>query len=291
MMYVTMVAQEEQPGQGRQHQRKKGRLEMRSKANVLSFVLIILIAGMTALFAGCGASGNADAEAGADASGEAGADALKEFSDKPWVYDAEYDIPTDVESYTTYNELIQVSDLVVPYINIDSPDAKAANEEIYGVYEELIDAFNECARTADEYEGAGYSVSDYEAYILDDAVSVLVTRTTGGTDVPWHDYYSYSFSPEDGRLLTYEEACEIAGITVEQAGETVKNNIRESTLKDYPDVPDIENYIAQSIDNYETSVSNGTIRFLLHDEELLDVVVEKRFPAGGGRGNEVIPAK
>jgi hypothetical protein len=73
--------------------------------------------------------------------------------------------------------------------------------------------------------------------------------------------------------------------------ETVKNNIRESTLKDYPDVPDIENYIAQSIDNYETSVNNGTIRFLLHDEELLDVVVEKRFPAGGGRGNEVIPAK
>ena len=71
MMYVTMVAQEEQPGQGRQHQRKKGRLEMRSKGNVLSFVLIILIAGMTALFAGCGASGNADAEAGADASGEA----------------------------------------------------------------------------------------------------------------------------------------------------------------------------------------------------------------------------
>ena len=264
---------------------------MRAKWSVPVCVLIIVIAAMAALMTGCGASGNADGQTGTDASEEAGGEPLKEFGDKPWVYDAEYEIPTDVESYTTFNELIQVSDLVVPYINIDSPDAKSANEELYGVYEELISRFNENARTSEEYEGSGYSVSDYEAYVLDTAVSVLVKQTSGGTDVPWYVYYSYSFSLDDGHLLTYEEACEIAGITPEQAGETVENNIRESTLKDFSDVPDIETYISQSIDNYEASVSDGSINFLLHDMGLLDVVVKKHVPAGGGVVNEVIPAK
>ena len=145
---------------------------MRAKWSIPVCVLIIVVAAMAALMTGCGASGNADGQTGTDASGEAGGEPLKEFGDKPWVYDAEYEIPIDVESYTTFNELIQVSDLVVPYINIDSPDAKTANEELYGVYEELISRFNENARAAEEYEGSGYSVSDYDAYVLDTAVSV-----------------------------------------------------------------------------------------------------------------------
>lgn len=261
---------------------------MRAKSSILSFVLIMVITGMIALFTGCGASENTEG----DADVNNGTDTLKEFNDKPWVFDAEYDIPAEVESYTTFNELIQVSDLVVPYININSPDAKAANEELYGIYDEMIDLFNEGAREAAEYEGvSGYCVSDYDAYILDNAVSVLVTQTSGGTDVPWYDYYSYCFSLEDGRLMNYEEACEIAGITVEQAGDTVKNNIRESILEDFSDVPDIDSYIDQSIESYETSVSDGTIQFVLHDMGLMDVVVKEYFPAGGGVGNKIIPAK
>jgi len=267
---------------------------MKSTRNFLAFALIVVMAGMMVLFTGCGSSGSSGEDSSTTrqsetSDGDAGAGAAKEFSERPWVFDAEYDIPAEVESYTTFGELIRFSDLVVPYINIDSPDGKAANKELYGVYEDLVNTFNECARDAAKYDMSGYSVSDYEAYILDDVVSVIVTQTSGGTDVPWYDYYSYSFSLEDGRLLNYEEACEIAGMTVEQAGEKIEQNIRESTLEDFPDAPDIDSYIAQSIESYEASVNSGTIKFYLHDSALLNVVVEKHFPAGGGKGNEVIP--
>ena len=269
---------------------------MKAQRIILSFALILMMAAMMALICGCGSSDSTGGDSGAAAQaeadgGDAGTDALKEFGDKPWVFDADYDIPAEVDSYTSFNELYQVSDLVVPYINIDSPDARAANEELYGLYGELIDSFNECARMSDEYGNSGYSVSDYDAYVLDEAVSVLVTQTSGGTDVPSHDYYAYSFSRDDGHLLNYEEACAIAGTTVEEAGETVKENIRESTLKDFSDAPDIDSYIEQSIEEYESSVSDGTIKFVLHDMGLLDVVVKKHFPAGGGSANEVIPAR
>ncbi len=184
---------------------------MKAQRIILSFALILMMAAMIALICGCGSSGGDGGDSGAATQaeadgGDAGADALKEFGDKPWVFDADYDIPAEVDSYTSFNELYQVSDLVVPYINIDSPDARAANEELYGLYGELIDNFNECARMSDEYGNSGYSVSDYDAYVLDDAVSVLVTQTSGGTDVPSHDYYAYSFSRDDGHLLNYEEA-------------------------------------------------------------------------------------
>lgn len=67
------------------------------------------------------------------------------------MYDALYDLPTDKESYCIamdYNtmnclETAYASDLIVPYININSDDAKIANQEIYELYEELIDIFNE----------------------------------------------------------------------------------------------------------------------------------------------------
>lgn len=67
-------------------------------------------------------------------------------SSKDWVYDADYDLPTNKESYygfSDHSKLISASDLVVPYINIDSDDAKKANKEIYELYENLIKKFNE----------------------------------------------------------------------------------------------------------------------------------------------------
>lgn len=48
-------------------------------------------------------------------------------SSKDWVYDADYNLPTNKESYygfSDHSKLISASDLVVPYINIDSDDAK-----------------------------------------------------------------------------------------------------------------------------------------------------------------------
>ena len=72
--------------------------------------------------------------------------ALKIDSTKDWVYNADYNLPTNKDSYygfSDHSKLIKASDLIVPYININSSDAKKANQEIYKLYEQLINKFNE----------------------------------------------------------------------------------------------------------------------------------------------------
>ena len=52
-------------------------------------------------------------------------------SSKDWVYDADYNLHTNKESYygfSDHSKLISASDLVVPYINIDSDDAKKSKQ-------------------------------------------------------------------------------------------------------------------------------------------------------------------
>ena len=64
--------------------------------------------------------------------------ALKIDSTKDWVYNADYNLPTKEDSYygiSDHSKLIKASDLIVPYININSSDAKTANQEIYKLYE------------------------------------------------------------------------------------------------------------------------------------------------------------
>ena len=49
--------------------------------------------------------------------------------DKDWVYAAEYEKKVTVDYYDLNRERYYLSDVVVPYFNIDSSFAKEANEE------------------------------------------------------------------------------------------------------------------------------------------------------------------
>ena len=257
------------------------------KKHLLYFALIAMMIGMAAMFAGCGDSAdtgdNAGQETNADISGVAKID-----GDKEWVYDADYSLPTDVDSfygYSDHSKLIQVSDLVVPYINIDSDDAKAANDEIYGMYEKLIEQFNE-----DSKEGVWFTVSSYKAYNPSGAISVLIDETSEGTDVPWHEYTTYTFSKEDGSLMDFDAACAAAGITADQATETVEKEIEYNILKDFADAEDIDSYVDKSVEGYEASVKDGSVGFYIDNDSQLNVVVNEQIPAGGGSANVIIPA-
>ena len=104
---------------------------------------------------------------------------LKLDSSKEWVYDADYNLPTNKESYYGYSDhtkLISASDLVLPYINIDSADAKKVNQEIYKLYEDLITKFNENLK-----EEIWFTLVEYETYTNNNIISVVITTESAGT--------------------------------------------------------------------------------------------------------------
>ena len=207
-------------------------------------------------------------------------------SSKEWVYDANYNLPTNKESYYGYSDhtkLISASDLVVPYINIDSDDAKKVNQEIYKLYEDLINKFNENLK-----EEINFTLVEYKTYTNDNIISIVITTEFAGTDVPMHNYYTYSFNLENGKLLSYNDAYKNVGLNegniTDKATQAVTNALREK----HSNGDDFDTYNNKSINNYKASISNNTIKFFIDRNKKLNIIVTLEIPAGRGQFDTII---
>ena len=152
-------------------------------------------------------------------------------SSKEWVYDANYNLPTNKESYYGYSDhtkLISASDLVVPYINIDSDDAKKVNQEIYKLYEDLINKFNENLKVE-----IWFTLVEYKTYANNNIISVVITTESAGTDVPMYNYYTYSFNLETGKLLLYKEAYKFVELNEDNITDKATQAVTNSLKKKY----------------------------------------------------------
>ena len=194
-------------------------------------------------------------------------DTLKLDNDKEWVYDATYDLKTDRESYYGYSDhskLIQASDLVVPYININSDSAKKANEEIYRLYENLIHTFNDNLKNE-----VSFTLVHYQTYFNDNVVSVVIITESSGTDVSVEKYYTYNFNLDNGNLLTYQDGYQFAGFDDSHITSLVNQSITSTLKSRYSNLTDFDTYNAKSIDHYNTSVEDGTIQFFIDKNKKL----------------------
>ena len=226
-------------------------------------------------------------------------DSIKIDSSKDYVYDASYDFDFLKDSYYANGRLINKSDIVVPYINIDSDAAKAANEEIAKLYNDLGETYND----ATEKE-IFYRVSKYDYYKVDNILSVVVTVTAGGTDVPIEYYYIYNFSLKDGSLMSYSDVFTAAGLDFNNISSRVQSAItatmqdRLKNLKDhtkdtgdgayYPEGTNFDTYNNESYKNYVVSVNNGTIKYFIDSNKKLNIIVTLSIPSGRGSFDTII---
>ena len=211
---------------------------------------------------------------------------LKLDSSKEWVYDADYNLPTNKESYYGYSDhtkLISASDLVLPYINIDSADAKKVNQEIYKLYEDLINKFNENLK-----EEIWFTLVEYETYTNNNIISVVITTESAGTAPAVYNYYTYSFNLETGKLLSYNEVYKIAGLNEDNILDKATQAVTSALRKKYSSGDDFDTYNNKSINNYKTSVNNDTIKFFIDGNKKLNIIVTLEIPAGSGQFDTVI---
>lgn len=205
--------------------------------------------------------------------------ASKLNNDKEWVYDADYNLPTNKESYYAYGDhskLISAKDLIVPYINIDTNDAKKVNQEIYKLYEDLITQFNE--NLTDEI---WYTTTEYKVYTNDDIISVIITTESGGTSVPGYNYYTYNFNLKNGSLLTYEETYKHAKLNKKNIESKVTQAITKYMNKEF-EYGDIEQYINASMDNYKNNVTDRKIKYFIDDNNKLNIITILSVPVESG---------
>jgi len=207
-------------------------------------------------------------------------------SNKEWIYDANYNLPTNKESYyghSDHSQLIKASDLVVPYININSDDAKKANQEIYKLYEDLINKFNENLK-----DEIWFTLVEYKTYTNDNIISVVITTESAGTDVPMYNYYTYSFNLENGKLLSYNDAYKNVGLNEKDVTDKAINAVTNALREKYSNGDDFDTYNNKSINNYKVSISNNTIKFFIDRNKKLNIIVTLEIPAGRGKFNTII---
>lgn len=204
---------------------------------------------------------------------------------KEWIYDANYKLPTNKED-NNYTNLINASNLVVPYINIDSADAKKANQEIYKLYEDLISMFNK-----DLKEEFSTVLAKYETYSNNDIISIIITTKFTGTDAPMYKHYTYNFNLVDGKLLSYNEIYKTAGLSENNITDKANQAITSTLSRKYPNGDDFDTYNNKSINNYNTSVNNDTIKFFVDENKELNIIVTLEIPAGRGQFDTIITVK
>lgn len=204
---------------------------------------------------------------------------------KEWVYDANYDLKTDKESYYVYDntKLISKSDLIVPYINIDSDEAKEINQEIYKIYEDLIDKFNKNLK-----EEIWFTIVNYKTYIKNDILSVVITTESAGTSVPIFDYYTYNFDLKNGKLLSYKDVYKLLEFDEKSINNKANNAIENALSKEYTDGTNFEIYKNQSINNYKTSVNENTIKYFIDENQKLNIVVKLEMETQQGGSNYIL---
>lgn len=136
---------------------------------------------------------------------------------KEWVYNAEYtkeNKEIHTENETLGNKTLETDkDLIVPYININSEDAKKANKEIKEVYEEKYSEFGEYLSKSSDGELKAYScpLLEYKVYENQNILSVVlyntermvVTNSSLGSKELY--IYTYNFNLDTLEAATLDE--------------------------------------------------------------------------------------
>lgn len=210
----------------------------------------------------------------------------KIYSDKEYIYDAEYEKKVNKNSYVIGNKTYYAKDIVVPFININSSYVTDANNEIKTVFDQAIAAYNDESKYVDQ--------CNYTKYIDGKTLSVILTYGEGSTDVIHPKYYTYNINLKDGKELTYEEVCNLLGIEnvdskVEAAvTTTMKEKLQNFSAENYEAGTNFDTYNNQSINNYKESVKNNTIKYFIAENKKLNVIVKLSIPAGTGEFDTII---
>ena len=146
---------------------------------------------------------------------------LKLYNEFELVYNAEYAYEVNQNSYTdTKNNIRYYTDIVIPYININSEDAKNINEDIKKLNDSLVKEY-ENNLINNEY----YVKSNYSYVIYDDILSLVVKITRNNeSNQEYNEYKTYNINLDTKKKMTYLEL--LNSLTIKELDKKItKKNI------------------------------------------------------------------
>lgn len=174
-------------------------MKKENKGLIILVVILLIAAVVVGAFVGYKRAAQNDKKNNIDSKSVAKLDESKDYSsdaDYTGVYKNKY------TEYTRGTTIKKLSDLKVPYINIDSYYAGVANSELKELYKEYASAFDGCAVNTDF--GCSLKLT-YKAYRYNNILSIVIANGSQATAPMVLDYKTYNFDLKTGNEITYDE--------------------------------------------------------------------------------------
>lgn len=127
---------------------------------------------------------------------------LKIYNEFELVYNAEYAYEVSQNNYTdTKNNIRYYTDIVIPYVNINSEDVKKINEDIKKLNDSLVKEY-ENNLINNEY----YVKSNYTYVINNNILSLVIIITRNNeSNQEYNEYKTYNINLDTKKKMTYLE--------------------------------------------------------------------------------------
>ena len=197
-------------------------------------------------------------------------DNLKVNKLEEFVYDANYDTRGLVQSYPKEYGVFYLSDISVPYININSDDAHNVNKEIEGIFNNQLDEYERGISNSFVF----IEYSDYEYYIDDNILSVYISYGVSGSIDTTEYHYTYNFNLDTGKLINL--------VVSDESDELIKNSIKDVVKNMNGSNDDDIYYINSAVKLYLDDRNNNSLKYF-YNEDGLNVILKFKVP-----GNDTI---
>ena len=208
----------------------------------------------------------------------------------PIAYEANYKYNFSKEYYYKSGEgYAYASDIVVPFININSEDGKKANNEISNLYKKLCDEYEKDLKDSEDIYLAVRS--NYKTYYNGNIVSIVIRVERTAAAVVDDEYLIYNFDVNTLKNLTYKEVYQSLGYTDATVSEAVKKVINNNVSNGLGESSDGASYIEKSSEKYDLNVKENKLQYFIDKNGKLNIVTTLYKPAGKGEFNELLLIK
>lgn len=221
-------------------------------------------------------------------------------TEKDYVYDADYSYDNKYTEFVRKDgndEVINIdsyglsvsgrigkqylSDLKVPYLNINSDYAKASNEEIKKKYIEYTKRFDACAEIDQDKAVSCSQILTYKTFKYNDILSVVIISSIQATSKWVLNYNIYNIDLTSGKEIKYSDMVSTLGYDndtlLDEEKELLKNKMNELWGTDFDlntsCFAEDKNCYNTANKMLETSINDGSILYFVNDNGNLNILV------------------
>lgn len=191
--------------------------------------------------------------------------------------------------------IMSPKEIRLPYIHLQSEDAKLVNETIHEMFKEWIKIYKKAYKESQAGDTPFFITADYMFTQAKDFLSVLIIQASHGSSPTMYDYSSFNFDLKNGKKMSARELMKFASVDANKLKNYLTNHIHE-TIKAFRTLYGVEMIndrdLDDSIEQLEENHQKSNYTFFIEDKNNPKILTLPYSyigsPAGDGSINDIL---